>query len=658
MLRHAIALGLISLASLAAPTTGSAEVTHIDITARTDVLNGTPFPPTGPYEKITATAQYTNDPHAPANRRIVDLDFAPRAPDGLVHYSAAIEILAPKDPTKSNQIALIDVLNRGRKNLPRDFNRGTGSTDLNTAADYGDGFLMHQGFTTISLGWQFDIPHKGGLLGLDAPPVLINGKLVTGPVTTRFVTTTAETTHRLDDLGRYADTTHYPPVDLTAADSKLTIRTGYLAKPTLIPRQKWQFAREADGKLVPDANAIYLEGGFTPGAIYELSYQGTGAVVAGLGFAALRDLAAYLKTDQPTLPKSRATIAFGPSQDGRYLRQFLYQGFNADEHGGRALDGIIANIAGSSRTADINTRFARPNGLGFFDGALFPYLDARTRDPITGKTDGVQKSLKPSQQPKIFYTNSSGEYWGGGRAAALTHTSLDGQRDVSPPPNVRIYLFAGTQHIPGGFLPSQGQGAQPPNPNEQSWALRALLVAMKNWVLNDTPPPPSAHPTLAAHTLVPAANIAFPAIPTVHTPRTIPAGYRADLPNGEAHKLPLLVTDVDKDGNERAGIRLPMMAVPLGTYTGWNFRSAKIGAPEELLPLTGSFIVFPKTPEARATSADPRPSIAERYDSRADYEAKIRATAEALAKTGYVLTNDIPTIVAVSLAQWDSLTAR
>jgi hypothetical protein len=289
--------------------------------------------------------------------------------------------------------------------------------------------------------------------------------------------------------------------------------------------------------------------------------------------------------------------------------------------------------------------------------SLFPYLDLDQRDPVTGRTDGLLMHLAPEQRPKIFYTNSSGEYWGGGRAAALTHTTLDGRADAMVPDNVRIYLFAGTQHVPGGFLASQGEGQQKPNPNDYSWAHRALLVAMDRWVREGAAPPQSAHPRLTDRTLVPRDEIDFPAIPGVRSPLGIPAGYRADLdePHG-AHPLPLLVPQVDGDGNELAGIQLPDVAVPLATYTGWNFRNPTIGQPTELLPLTGSYIPFPVTRAARDAAHDPRFSIEERYGSRARYQALVTDRASALVGQGYLLSEDLATVVDRALARWDDVT--
>jgi hypothetical protein len=318
---------------------------------------------------------------------------------------------------------------------------------------------------------------------------------------------------------------------------------------------------------------------------------------------------------------------------------------------------VISNIAGSARSGDFNSRFARPNGHGFYVASLFPYLDLEQRDPVTGKTGGILMRLEPDHRPKIFYTNSSVEYWGAGRAAALTHTTLDGHEDVKVPDDVRIYLFAGTQHVPGGYLPSQGEGQQKPNGNEYSWPLRALLVAMDRWVQDSIAPPPSAHPQLADKTLVPRDQVDFPAIPGVRSPLSIPAGYRADLEGSPTqHPLPLLVPHVDADGNELSGIRLPNVAVPLATYTGWNFRSPSIGQPEELLPLTGSFIPFPVTKAEREQGHDPRISIEERYGSRAQYERLVRDETTKLVQQRYLLSEDAPRVVERTLATWDEIT--
>src|SRR5262249_22142338 len=223
-----------------------------------------------------------------------------------------------------------------------------------------------------------------------APPVIQQDRPVTGRVMTQFIPSAADPTYALDDfLTRYADTMGYPPVDPASDSNSLIVRDGFLGKAQAVPRTQWQFGRAVGTEIKPEISAVYLKGGFAPGHVYELSYEAQGAVVAGAGFAAMRDLASAVKLQAGGGPLSaRYTVAFGPSQDGRLLREFLYEGFNVDETGKRAFDGIIAHIAGAARGNDFNARFARPNGLGYYVASLFPYLDMDSRDEVTGKTDG------------------------------------------------------------------------------------------------------------------------------------------------------------------------------------------------------------------------------------------------------------------------------
>jgi hypothetical protein len=288
-----------------------------------------------------------------------------------------------------------------------------------------------------------------------------------------------------------------------------------------------------------------------------------------------------------------------------------------------------------------------------YSATFFPYSDASQRDPASGREEGLLENERAGRhRPKIFYTNSGVEYWGGGRAAALVHTTLDGHRDLTLPDNVRFYLFSGTQHSPAPFPPQMTTGQQPANPIEYWWSMRALLVAMEGWVREDAAPPASRYPRLADATLVTADRISFPTIPGVQSPRLIEPGR-----DGEA-RLPLLVTQVDADGNELGGIRAPDVAVPLATYTGWNFRSRETGAPDQLVALLGSSIPFPRTKADRETSGDPRRSIEERYSSRAAYLAEIRKVADGLVAGAYFLAEDVDDVVERAGAQWDLATAR
>src|SRR5581483_3414890 len=392
------------------------------------------------------------------------------------------------------------------------------------------------------------------------------------------------------------------------------------------------------------------------------SFRAQNPPIAGLGLVACRDFGTWLKHDPSALAPAKYAYAFGSSQSGRFLRDFLYQGFNTDEKDRQVYDGVIAHIAGAARI-NLNERWSTPTTLGVYTATSFPFADATQKDPVSGVEDGLLANARARvHQPKVFYTNTPVEYWGTGRVAALVHTTADGTRDVTPPDNVRVYFFAGTQHAPSRFPARIDAGQQHDNPVNYWWSMRALLLAMHRWVSAGTPPPPSAYPTLADRTLVKASAIAFPAIPGVASPKTIAAGTRVANPfvpggAGAGAPLPLLVPQVDADGNELAGIRLPEVSVPLATYTGWNFRSPASGAPSDLVSLLGASIAFPATRALRAAAHDPRRAIEERYASRDEYLTKVRDAADALVAKGYLLIDDVPPLVQRAADEWDLFTA-
>jgi hypothetical protein len=377
--------------------------------------------------------------------------------------------------------------------------------------------------------------------------------------------------------------------------------------------------------------------------------------VGGLGFAALRDVAsAFRRTGAPVSAKYE--YVFGMSQTGRFLREFLYEGFNADEQGRKAFDAVWAHIAGAVR-GDFTQPFSLPNGLSVYTGSKFPYSDEPQSDPVSGKTDGLLAHMSKDIVPKIIYTNGDCEYWGLGRSAGQLATTLDGKKDLAVPDNVRIYQMAGAQHIPAGFPPSAGGTQQRANPNDYMWAMRGILAGLDGWVRKGIAPPPSRYSSLGDHTLVVQQDLKFPAIPGVRSPLIISGGYRADLGGPQSSpKLPFLVPNVDADGNDTGGIRLPDVAVPLATYTGWNFRSPAIGAPTELLPLTGSFLPFPVTRAERAQGHDPRLSIEERYPSRDAYLRQVKDATQKLVAQRYVLSEDADLIMQHAALVWDTLT--
>jgi hypothetical protein len=342
------------------------------------------------------------------------------------------------------------------------------------------------------------------------------------------------------------------------------------------------------------------------------------------------------------------------------LRTLLYQGFNTDERGRQVFDGVIAHLAGAARLS-VNEEGATPNSLGLSSTPTFPFTDTVQKDLVTGKKDGLLENARArGHAPKVFYTNSSAEYWSVGRAAAFIHTLSDPSGfDEKLPANVRVYLFAGTQHSPGAFPPQKGTAQQQlENPVEYRWSMRALLVAMTRWVKDAGGPPTSRYPrsgfmgemqdTMANTNFISILRV-FPRVPDALAPDTVMPGR-----NRFREYTPLQVSDVDRtDGNELAGIRLPDVEVPLATYTGWNFRTPEVGAPNELAPLTGSMLPFAATEAQRIRNHDPRVSLEELYKSKDDYLQKIRKAAGDLVKDRYLLADDVAPIVERAAETWD-----
>jgi len=429
------------------------------------------------------------------------------------------------------------------------------------------------------------------------------------------------------------------------------------------------------GRCAGDANCprVALASGFEPGRIYELHYRAQNPPVSGVGLAAIRDVASAIRNgNRAIVPASGKYLhVYGASQSGRFLRLFLYDGFNADERGRKVFDGVMPHIAGAGR-ADFNSRFSQAVGLDQFAALRFPFTDAAQRDEATGRTDALlAKYPSPDLLPKIMYTNSSVEYWGTGRAAALIHTSIDGKTDLTLPPNVRAYLFAGSQHGPAAWPPSAARAAEGPNSRGTGQQignptlhieLRALLMSLDRWVRDGTEPPASKYPRLSDGTLTTLANLKWPALNGVPSPSLIPEPRRAavdglsPVASAKGDAWPFLVPQVDEDGNEIGGIRLPDQAVPIGTLTGWNFRSPATGNPTAIVPLAGSLIPFAKTAAARG--GDPRRALDERYQGRSDYLGRVTEAGLALVRQGYVLREDLPYLLERAAAGWDWIAAR
>ena len=375
-------------------------------------------------------------------------------------------------------------------------------------------------------------------------------------------------------------------------------------------------------------------------------------------------------------PPPPASYGEGISQNGRFLRDFLYQGFNADEQGRIALDGVLAHVAGAGR-GSFNYRFAQPSrdaqptSSVFFPTDIFPFTDLPETDPITHETGGLLDRVTAEKVvPKIFLSNTSFEYWG--RVAALTHITADGKQDAAISDNVRIYHFTGLQHFSGPFPPEKGKGdglgqePQSPLPIQYFW--RAMITNMDAWVRSNTPPPPSSYPRIADGTLVPLRDYAFPAIPGVNRPHEATEAWRIDFgpnwrngiltlqPPKVGEPFPVLVPQVDADGNERDGVRLPELTVPLATYASWDLRDPSIGAPDQRTAFEVSDISFPRTAAERQKTSDPRKSIAERYSGHDDYITRYKSAVDDLVKQRWILPEDRDALLLRGEQEWTEAT--
>jgi hypothetical protein len=628
------------IATLLFAATASAAVTRVDITERGPLSS---YPG---YERVVGKIHFAVDPKLAANRIIVDIDLAPRNAQGLVEFTADLYMLKPVDPAKGNGTALFEVSNRGGRAMLGMFDLG-GKPDPHTAEDLGDPLLFQQGFTLVWVGWEWDVPNRPGMMALDAPRIPGLTGLVRAEIIRNERTQRASLGDRAQTPYAVADPDH----------ATMTWRDDPLGPPNVVPRSDWRFTE--------DGGNVQFDPGFVPGRIYEVIYKANDPVVSGLGSAAIRDYISYLKQTGVV----KRAIGFGSSQSGRFLRTFLYEGFNADEQGAQVFEGVWPHVGGAGR-GSFNIRFGQPSRDGhprlnlFYPTDLFPFSDRPQTD--SGVTDSLLgRATAQHVTPKIFYTNGSYEYWG--RGASLIHITVDGQRDFAVKPESRIYYIAGTQHGPHAN-PVRHDTENPANPQDYRYAMRALLLAMNAWITNGTPPPDSRLPLMAKHQLVTRSALAFPNIPGVHLPKQPYTVYRLDFgpnfrskgiiniePPGIGKPFPILVPQVDADGNEVSGVRLPEQMVPLATYTGWNLRDARIGAPEAVYDMVGSFLPFPRTRADREKTGDPRLSIEERYKSREEYVEKVAAAAELLVRSRFLIPADVTKITEQAAARWDSL---
>jgi hypothetical protein len=556
-----------------------------------------------PYEWVSAVAAFAVDPTAPGDDRIVDLDLAARGPDGRVRFEADVRLLRPT--TGGNGRALLVVPNRG----------STGTLPFSTGAvlpagpgqppPVGDGFLLDRGWTVAWCGWQWDVRREQGGLGLSAPVCEVEP----GWLRVEFRPDRDEADHALSDSSALFTFTDYPTADVDDPGATLTVRTSPMGPEQVVPRSQWRFT---------GPTRFAVDGGFRRFHWYQLVYRSGFAPVVGTGLLALRDFGAHLRTGHDHV------LAYGVSQSGRVLREFLHDGLNVDERGAQVYDGVFAHIA-SARRGEFNRRFGQP-------GLTHPLTPGY--GPPYDTTALLERQRSIGGVPKVVLTNSAWEYWRGD--GALVHQDPRTGADLPEDPDARAHLLAGTDHLgalPGfkALLPV----ANPVHALDPSLVLRALAVQLEQWVVDGTEPPPSRVPRRSDGTAVERAEVlaAFPdaARPGVDDlPVSVVLDPAAtDWPLVPGEPLVALVAAVDATGNEVAGIRLPALAAGTAAFTGWNPREHVDGLPDVLYEMVGSRLPGP---------------------AGAPDEAAVRAAAERLVADGFLLAADLEQAITEALA--------
>jgi hypothetical protein len=590
-------------------------IVGIEIKNRSPLVGGAAFGGVGAYERIDGVASGLLDPKHPRNSGIALLEQAPVNADGLVAYRSDFVLLRPADAARGNGRLLYEVNNRGRIMLFANLCAGAAGNQPKTAEDLGNALPLRLGFSLLWTGWDPGAPKPTGL-SLDVP--VIEG--MAQPIREEFVSGTRLGVHEAFKLAYEA-----------VGPASVTVRRSQRAARTAVPSET------VDNRTVRPLAPIET------GSIYEVRYQATKPRVLGIGFAATRDVVSHLRHHGADLlgRPIEHTLAFGISQAGRYLRDHIAQGFNADEDGRRVFDGVYTHVAGIGRVF-FNTPFGQPFRTRTwhedhdFPEVEFPHSSAAMDDPVTGRSGALMRG--DATDPKLIETNTATEYWQKG--ASLLHTDPLGTRDVALPSNVRTYLLPGTQHGGKAGMPrDNGPCINPRNGHDPMPAVRALLVALDEWVVSGRIPPDSRVPRIDDGTLVAAGKVALPAIPGLVRPHD--ANDAAPLedwvdPAATTRGYGTLVPQVDADGNEVGGIKLPDIAVPRGTFTGWNLYKAPY--PDgELADRDGTFLAFAATEAERGN--DPRASLAARYPGTARADA-VRAVVAVLVKDRLLLDED------------------
>ncbi len=661
------------LACLLAAPWVHAEVVSVEVTDKQPWVGGQSFGAVGPYEVLRGTVRYAIDPRSASAGDVTDIQYAPTNARGLVEYSGPFVLIRPVDPTRGNHMTLVEVANRGRTQMDGVFFKAEGGLDLmapNKIEALSDPTFFTLGYSLAWVSWQGRM--KADEFGLKVPVAQVHG-----PVRATFAASDMDAERKAYDL---TEGGFYCARDAKQRKAVLRLQTRFDDPGTVVSRKYWRFAAAPVDKTANARCGIALKHAAASGSHFSLVYEGEDAAVMGLGQAAFRDFANHLKSRavlseiNNRLGDGAAVFAYGYSQGGRFLRDFLYRGFNTAPDGKRVFDGMLVTTAGAGR-GSFNHRYALPGEAGNSVMSnlravdIYPFSDLPTPDVDGhGNAGQLDRALHDGTAPKIMYITGSSEYWS--RINSLLQTSTDGKQAVELAPNSRLYFYSGSPHAPRRFSKFTEKATEASYPynsnNDLADGLNAQLENLREWAVDDVAPPETMAPVVGS-TLVPVSELAFPLIPGIRVPSNPPSLWQLDLgrdylskgiltePPRIGARYLLLVPQVDSDGNELGGWRGAVSSVPLGTMTGWNWRNPENASFGFISANNGAFIPFARTRAERLAAKDPRPSIEERYGNREGFIAAAAVSIDRAIARRFLLPIQREKILADMSSYWDNV---
>ena len=660
--RIAVACALSACAVAFAPA-AQARITKLEIQGtESPTSNGQSFGQAGQYERIYGRAYGELSPNDPHNEIITDIKLAPRNSRGMVEYNMTFSLVKPIDMSKTNGVVFYSVVNRG-----------------NGAATPNE-----DGRVSVVAGWQGDVTPTANNQTMQLPVAKnADGSRISGPFVTRWRNVSGNTQTIIIPRN---EVTRYPTTSMNTANFTLNMissetMTGVQSGVTQVAPTDWAFAdcSKAPFPGTPDATKICLRNGFDSAKLYELFYTVYDPIVAGIGLAATRDISSFLRyeanddfgTKNPVAGSMKWGLIEGTSQSGTFVKLLIMLGFNLDEKDRIVWEGANPNIA--ARVTDLNRRFSLPGGLVELrdlahEGAdwYLPWPDAARGRPAWGV---MSRCMATNSCPKIVETFGSTEIYGLRHSFVLVGT--DAAQDLPIGENHRRYYMASSTHGggPGGFASVTGPTAGcllPANVAPTSPMRTAALVALVDWVTKGITPPPSVYPRLSDQTLVANTSVAMgaPRIPGTPPPDglefplldyDVGAGFNYLDQSGVASKvptvvqvLPQVVPTVDRDGNEIPGLKSPLLQNPLGTYLGYNTFPSGFQKGQTCIQNApaGGYVAFAETKAAREAVGDPRLSLEERYGTRENWLAGVKASANAMVVQRYLTKADADQMIA------------